>query len=174
MGWPTEPINTLCVDAAGRLWVGSAQGVYRQRQPGDKGPFELVPGWKGGEVNCLAPAQGGGVWIGSPAAGVGRMDEENVFRPRAALTGCVVTSLLEDNHGMLWAGTFGSGLYRLPVNPDTKAGKGTAPDHGKRSDRQSGQQFVRGSGGQSLDRHGARPPGAARRAVHQLRHARRG
>ena len=30
--WPAEPINTLCRDRAGRLWVGGAQGIYRQRK----------------------------------------------------------------------------------------------------------------------------------------------
>ena len=124
--WPTEGINTLCLDGAGRLWVGSAQGIYRQRTSGKGLHFDLVPGWKGREVNCVAPALNGGVWVGSKDAGIGRIDEQNVFHPRAALAGGVVSALLEDNHGMLWAGTFGSGLYRLPVNGSLKSGPGAA------------------------------------------------
>ena len=113
--WPAESINTLCRDAAGRLWVGCARGIYRQRDPGDGRQFDLLPGWQGGEVDCVAPARGGGLWIGSRGAGVGRLGEDNTFSPRAALAGCVVTALHEDGGGMLWVGTFGSGLYRLPV-----------------------------------------------------------
>ena len=114
--WPAEPVNTLCRDGAGRLWVGGAQGIYRQRDPGDGRHFDLLPGWQGGEVDCVAPARGGGLWIGSRAGGIGRLGEDNVFHPRAALAGCVVTALFEDSHGMLWAGTFGSGLCRFPVS----------------------------------------------------------
>ncbi len=124
--WPTEAINTLCLDGTGRLWVGSAQGIYRQRGSGEGRHFDLVPSWKGREVDCVAPAQSGGVWVGSKEVGIGRIDEQNVFHPRAALAGGVVSALLEDNHGMLWAGTFGSGLYRLPVDGGLKAGPGTA------------------------------------------------
>ena len=124
--WPAEGINTLCLDGSGRLWVGSAQGVYRQRDSGDGRHFDLLPDWKGREVDCVAPAQSGGVWVGSREAGIGRIGEDGVFYPRVALAGGVVTALLEDNHGMLWVGTFGSGLYRLSVNGSLKAGPGTA------------------------------------------------
>ena len=113
--WPAEPISAVCRDEAGRVWVGGAQGIYRQRSPGDGRQFDLLPGWQGGSVDCLAPARGGGLWVGSREAGVGQLGDDHVFHPRAALAGCVVTALLEDRHGTLWAGTFGSGLYRLPV-----------------------------------------------------------
>ena len=124
--WPAEPINTLCRDKTGRLWVGCARGIYRQREPGDGRHFDLLANWKGGEVDCIASARGGGLWIGSRTAGIGRLDENAVFHPRAALAGCVVTSLLEDRDGILWAGTFGSGLYRLLSDGTTKAGKAVA------------------------------------------------
>lgn len=124
--WPTEEINTLCLDATGRLWVGSAQGIYRQREPGNTPRFDLQPDWKGREVNCVAPAQGGGVWVGSRDAGIGRIDDDGTFHPRTAPAGWVVSALFEDDHGMLWTGTVGKGLYRLPVNGGLKAEPGIA------------------------------------------------
>ena len=124
--WPTESINTICRDAGGRLWVGCAQGIYRQRDPGDGRQFDLLPGWQGGEVDCLAPARDGGLWVGSRGAGIGWLGEDNTFHPRTALAGCVVTALHEDNGGMLWVGTFGSGLYRLPVKGMVGAAANTA------------------------------------------------
>ena len=90
----------------------------------------------------MAPALNGGVWVGSKEAGLGRIDEQNVFHPRAALAGGVVSALLEDNHGMLWVGTFGSGLYRMPVNGGSKAGPGAALSIAKRPGEQPDQQLV--------------------------------
>ncbi len=85
--WPTEPVNSLCRDKTGRLWVGCARGIYRQREPGDASHFELLANWKGGEVDCIASARSGGLWIGSRTAGIGWLDENGAFHPRAVLAG---------------------------------------------------------------------------------------
>jgi signal transduction histidine kinase/ligand-binding sensor domain-containing protein/CheY-like chemotaxis protein len=114
--WPSEPINTICRDGAGRLWIGTAQGLYRQRLAGDGRHFERVANWPGGGVDCIAPAKSGGLWISSREAGIGQLGADGVFHPRALLAGRVVTSLLEDRDRTLWAGTFGSGLYRIPAH----------------------------------------------------------
>ena len=115
LDWPDEPINTVCRDGAGRLWVGTVQGIYRQREAGDGRRFERLASWKGGEVDCIVPAKSGGLWISSRQAGLGQLGTDETFHPRAMPTGGVVTSLLEDRGGTLWAGTFGSGLYRIPI-----------------------------------------------------------
>ena len=122
-GWPAGAIRTMCRDGAGCLWVGTAQGLYRQRRTGADRRFDLLPAWAGRAVDCLAPARGGGLWVGSRDAGSGRLAEDGTFRPRAALAGCSVTAFLEDRQGMLWAGTHGSGLFRLRAN-DGEAGPG--------------------------------------------------
>ena len=124
VGWPTEKLRAVCRDEDGRLWLGTAKGLYRELPPvGEQREprFERLPAWANKEVEFLAAARGGGLWVGSRAGGSGRLDGEGVFHPRAALAGCSVTALLEDRSGMLWVGTFGSGLLRVPVDETTAA-----------------------------------------------------
>ena len=120
-GWPTEVINTLCLDKDGRLWVGSGQGIYRRENTAAGPRFDLQRVCAGETVECLAPARGGGLWVGSHEAGLGRLDADGTLRSFGALARCWITTLLEDRAGNLWAGTYGSGLYRFPAGATTGA-----------------------------------------------------
>ena len=119
-GWPAEVIRTLCRDGTGLLWLGTARGIYRQhRGVVDEGLyFDLLPFGASRTVDHLAPARGGGLWVGLHDVGIGRLGADGTLHPHAELKGCLVTSLLEDRAGMLWVGTRGSGLYRVPAAGD--------------------------------------------------------
>ncbi len=112
-GRPQAPVFALCRDGAGRLCVGTAQGLFRQGKPrrGELGGFERVPALGKVLIYCLAPSPDGSLWVGT-REGAGRL-REDTFLPRPELTGRSITCLREDRAGMLWAGSSGSGLYRL-------------------------------------------------------------
>ena len=130
--WPSEVINTLCLDAAGGLWVGSAKGIYRRERAAVGTCFDLLPASAGKKVDCLVSAVGGGLWVSSREDGIVRLGEDGRWRPFASLAGCWITTLLEDRNGNLWAGTYGSGLYRFPPGVATTDAAATAltKDHG--------------------------------------------
>ncbi len=115
-GRPQAPVFALCRDGAGRLCAGTAQGLFRQPKSrrGELGGFARVPAL--GEVltYCLASASNGSLWVGT-REGAGRL-REDTFLPRPELTGRSIMCLREDRAGMLWAGSNGSGLYRLAAD----------------------------------------------------------
>lgn len=124
-GWPAERIRSVCRDGAGRLWLGTVGGLYRQRGDGNDAAgrrFDLLPGWEGKAVDCVIRARGGGLWVASRDAGIGRLGGDGVFHSHPALAGRVAQALLEDRSGMLWVGTDSAGLFRLPAGDDPAAG----------------------------------------------------
>ena len=115
-GRPQAPVFALCRDGAGRLCVGTAQGLFRQGKSrrGELGGFERVPVLGKVLTYCLAPASDGSLWVGT-REGAGRL-REDTFLPRSELAGQSIICLHEDRAGMLWAGSSGSGLYRLSAD----------------------------------------------------------
>ncbi len=112
-GRPQAPVFALCRDGAGRLCVGTAQGLFRQPESrrAELGGFERVPALSEVLTYCLAPASDGSLWVGT-REGAGRL-REDIFLPRPELAGRSIMCVREDRSGMLWAGSNGSGLYRL-------------------------------------------------------------
>ena len=115
-GRPQAPVFALCRDGAGRLCVGTAQGLFRQGKSrrGEPSGFERVPALGEVLIYCLARASDGSLWVGT-REGAGRL-REDTFLPRPELAGRSIMCLREDCSGMLWAGSNGSGLYRLTAD----------------------------------------------------------
>ncbi len=102
--------NSICVDRKGVLWVGTDEELAQY-----DGSFS--PAWDRTRepkfsVDALARSQNG-IWV----AGGGRLRRFEAGKWTADYgpypwTKGVLTCLLEDRHGQLWAGTYGSGLFR--------------------------------------------------------------
>ncbi|MET0264188.1 MAG: two-component regulator propeller domain-containing protein, partial [Duganella sp.] len=114
---PGDFIQTLHVDHAGRLWVGSAAAglaLYDKRKEHFVRPHEEL---SRGAINAIASDSKGNLWVGTPAAlkfydaaagTVSSYTHEN----SPGLPDNQIRALLFDRTGNLWIGT-GKGLARL-------------------------------------------------------------
>jgi signal transduction histidine kinase/streptogramin lyase len=103
----TVGTNTVAEDAAGRLWVGSADGLSRLEGAGFR-----ADGTTNDTVQALCADPDGSLWIGTRhgllhlrSGGIDR------FTARHGLPDDNVSSLLRDSDGNLWIGT-AAGLSR--------------------------------------------------------------
>jgi signal transduction histidine kinase/ligand-binding sensor domain-containing protein len=97
----------------GSLLAATPEGAYRFFN----GRSELVLGpGKTGLPHCFAQSRKGGLWIGT-ARGLFRSSTESLEAP-AEISGIPgpVVAVIEDRDGVVWAGTWGLGLYRLSGN----------------------------------------------------------
>ncbi len=101
--------NVLATGSSGGLWVVTSAGLY---QGGGEGTFRLVlPNSSSlGEILTVRPARGGGLWLGT-SRGLFRSGDRAVPATVAGVPGPVV-SILEDLDGVVWAASWGKGLYR--------------------------------------------------------------
>ena len=120
-------VRALFVDHLGTLWAGARDSLcsfdpatnrFREYKAGVEGVVE---------INAIAEDAAGILWIGCRNGGVQRFDpvtgKFTIFRHSAAagsLSNDVVTSILADRSGTIWAGTL-DGLNRL----DAATGKFT-------------------------------------------------
>jgi ligand-binding sensor domain-containing protein len=101
--------HVLSTCPGGGLWVVTSAGLY---QGGGAGPFQLVLANSAalGEILTVRAARGGGFWLGT-SRGLFRSEERGVPAAVAGVPGPVV-SILEDRDGVVWAASWGNGLYR--------------------------------------------------------------
>ena len=100
-------IETLFVDAQGRLWLGTrTQGAialeaHRTRQ------WTMADGLVENFVTAIAQDQEGAMWFGTRAGGLSRWDGrtwQEITTDHGLLSN-EITALLVDDEGMLWVGT---------------------------------------------------------------------
>lgn len=107
-GLTSQP-RALLQDAAGSVWVGARDGLYRLR--GER--FELLAA-SPGPVSALLEGPAGALWVGTSVGLLRREGSRLEPIPLAAAGEPVdVTALLLDPDGTLWVGTVGSGLWVL-------------------------------------------------------------
>ncbi len=122
----SDGVRTILIDTKGRIWVGTTDAGVDILDPAS-GRIEHLRHLKnnaaslsGDRIFALALSRSGDVWIGTDA-GLDRwrvaQNAVSRFGPAAgaegALGGKQVSSVLEEQSGAVWAGTFDSGLVRL-------------------------------------------------------------
>lgn len=110
----SNSVTSVCVDSAGRLWVGTDKDGLYLLTPDRQliRHYRSVPS----TVLTLCEDRLGRIWIGSYEQGCGWVtaDADNyhpVDGPVARESS--VFGIVSDSRGMLWIGTLGQGLYRL-------------------------------------------------------------
>ncbi|WP_404711872.1 two-component regulator propeller domain-containing protein [Sphingomonas sp. MMS24-J13] len=109
---PDDWVQTLHVDPAGRLWIGTTAG-HLAYYDGVRDRFVAVPlGLAAGHIHvgAIVDDGNGGLWIGTDD-GLRHLDPAARTVSAIPNAGGAVLSLLRDHRGTLWAGT-ATGLLR--------------------------------------------------------------
>ena len=127
---PTRPFSraateilSLAVDSTGTLWIGAIGGLYRHL-PGTQDFSRFVDGAVGNDNRMMViydlDGDGGHVLAGAGLGGV--LDIElasgQPVRTRIVEAAEVVTAVLRDRTGQVWAGTYNVGMWRLVERDD--------------------------------------------------------
>jgi ligand-binding sensor domain-containing protein len=110
-------VRALLEDAAGVLWIGTDDGLWRAAH----GRPLRVSAREGGPgaVRALAQDPAGTVWVGTDGAGLFRVERGALVRAAASLPGAQVRAILSDPPRGLWLGTYG-GLVLLRPGAEAK------------------------------------------------------
>lgn len=102
--------NVLATGSGGGLWVVTSAGLH---QGGGGRPFRLALANSEalGEILTVRPARDGGLWLGT-SRGLFKSAKRATPTAVAGVPGPVV-SVLEDRDGVVWAASWGKGLYRV-------------------------------------------------------------
>jgi signal transduction histidine kinase/ligand-binding sensor domain-containing protein/FixJ family two-component response regulator/HPt (histidine-containing phosphotransfer) domain-containing protein len=127
-GLPSSTVHCLELDAQGRLWVGTQEGVAVRTGRGWRA-FPLPPGATTQFVRVLLHTSDGSLWIGTEGAGLWRFREGlwSHFDKGHQLGSNRINCLLEvtDDEGerVLWTGTAGGGAAFFRKGAWTQVGK---------------------------------------------------
>ncbi|MEO0560321.1 MAG: two-component regulator propeller domain-containing protein, partial [Bacteroidota bacterium] len=113
-GLPDNTVETLAVDTQGGVWVGTGSGLVHITSDGDVtlpvDPDGVLNGW----IADMASSTHGGIWAATETDIVlikdGRVDRRTPAVQRKW------TSLDEDRHGNVWAGTVSGDVVRLKMD----------------------------------------------------------
>lgn len=122
-------LSTLVLD--GEVWVGTyGDGLYRLRDGQVQGHYDQANGLPNNHVRALAPARGGGLWIGT-RQGVALL-RGGVIQPLQVpgLSRTLVHALLETDRE-LWVAAL-SGLYRHAEGHAERISLGDGDEDGRR------------------------------------------
>lgn len=116
-GLPDGDVSSVMVDQQGRLWAGTAKGLYWQGAEGP--PFSRVPTptvMTRDSVSALYQDITGRIWFGTKHGRVGSVSPDfGMLDIEKALpaSGYRVTSLVEPRPGTLWIAEYGGGIREL-------------------------------------------------------------
>ena len=125
----SDQVNTLVIDAQGRIWIGTADAGLDVLDP-RTGRFESLqhePAIAGSlasnHVTTLLRDRAGDLWVGTDQGLDELESDQRTFRhfrhrdgdPRT-LSGNSIWQVLEDSSGSLWVATIGGGLDRMDAN----------------------------------------------------------
>ena len=115
-GLPDKAVRDVAEDAAGNIWVGTADGGLAKLVNGSFQNFvhEHSPGES---IRAMLATDDGAIWLGTASAGLVRFKNE-CFKNVTAAAGLPddgVQSLLLDSAGWMWCGT-SRGLFRVELH----------------------------------------------------------
>ncbi len=100
-------------DKDGTLWIGTyKQGLFSYNESVDK--FELI---ELGDVNCMVPADGQNMWVGTDSSGVLKWNPVDNTCHKVSESGhgslpATITSMATSKDGTLYIGSFSKGLTK--------------------------------------------------------------
>ncbi len=114
-GLPEQTVQAFAQTPDGYLWIGTTGGLLRF----DGARFTLfdrqnTPQLHENSIFCLMTARDGALWIGTEGGGLARYAQGRFrsWSTREGLSNDFVRTMIEDAHGVIWAGT-DNGLLRL-------------------------------------------------------------
>jgi ligand-binding sensor domain-containing protein/signal transduction histidine kinase len=101
-----DQVNALYEDRAGRLWVGTKEGLY-QIQAGQVRRFTPADGLPSGNVRGILQDRQGDLWLGTYGGGIARWREGQftAYGKAEGLSDLYAWLVFEDSQGTLWVGT---------------------------------------------------------------------
>ena len=111
-------LQTVCIDAQGRIFVGSNKGLYQYDKAADA--FRLVPQTDGLNVVSLEASERQGLLIGTNGDGLFILDKGELAKASyhsndVDLQRTKVYSILEDRAGNVWLGLLQKGVFMHPA-----------------------------------------------------------
>jgi signal transduction histidine kinase/ligand-binding sensor domain-containing protein len=104
------PIWAIYTDQENALWLGTEQGLVRLKD-GLTTTFTTKEGLTGNNVKVMIDDQNGGFWIGS-YGGLSHY-KDGKFTSWTETANLTIRSLYQDAEGVLWIGTYDSGMTRF-------------------------------------------------------------
>src|SRR5688500_7813541 len=112
-----QDVSRLLQDRAGTVWVGTALGLYRLKEP-VTAPIAFAPIDIPSQVNSLAEDGPGALWIATDVGLFRRFPDGRLEQStdRDGLPANDVSAILADRQGRIWVGTRSSGLAVLSAD----------------------------------------------------------
>lgn len=112
-GMASGPVNALCADHQGALWIATAGGGLTRWHDRKFSTLTVKEGLPSDSVTALAEDNAGQMWIGTEA-GLMVWDEGRLSPVDVAeqFKGKVITTLFKDHLGAMWIGVKGAGVFR--------------------------------------------------------------
>jgi signal transduction histidine kinase len=103
----------------GSLWWGAAFGLLHWQNDRLADCITNEPWIQNATVTALQNDPRGGLWIGTSAGHLVRMQDSRFVEFPKQITRATITALAVNTNGALWVGTMASGLKLIPADSDT-------------------------------------------------------
>lgn len=128
--WGVHAIKSMLVDRAGRVWLGTKNGLACLVDGDLRGGIQYFgpdQGFEPEDVRAFAEAADGTVWMGTGGGNIYAFKDGafTKFRPEGTRPGEGIWALQVDAEGLVWAGTSGGGLLRLASGRFSRFTSGT-------------------------------------------------
>ncbi|MBV9502876.1 MAG: ATP-binding protein [Acidobacteriaceae bacterium] len=109
----TDQLDSILLDHAGHLWIGSTAGLFEMSETGTR-RFTAKDGLPGKHIAVIHEDRNGTIWVGTDQ-GLGRMRDGAIeqFPANSPVSASAVLSIADDREGNLWVGTELDGVTML-------------------------------------------------------------